>query len=262
MTIKPTLRNILVPAVMAFLVCACGGEKKEAAVGNVNNSTAIDLTPVAKGDSALYGLACDGCTDSVVVFLPNGGGDPDTFDIITARRNHRVFGHPRIGDKLSVLVSKDDRQEALTVIDIDDLSEMWCYLQKPQFRDMKTLPKRVQRRMMENMPDSMRQAMLVPREFGMEIKRNNSIRNTGMMMQATTTDDQSPIEYPHRHIYSEWRLYNGRIIFSSETPKGLGGRRKSVSDTAEIVMLMKDSLILQFSYGTMSYYKKNNSEKK
>ena len=48
------------------------GEKPD---GNVGTSTKIE------GDSTRYGLACEGCTDSVLVFLPGTGGDPVTYNI-------------------------------------------------------------------------------------------------------------------------------------------------------------------------------------
>jgi hypothetical protein len=59
---------------------------------------AINTEQNAKGDSTVYGLACDGTNDSVIVFLPNSGGDPITYDIVGAMQNHRVIGKPQIGD--------------------------------------------------------------------------------------------------------------------------------------------------------------------
>ena len=65
-----------------LLTGACGSKQQQPASDIAED--AISLQKNQPGDSALYGLACDGCTDSVLVFLPYSGGDPDTFDIITA----------------------------------------------------------------------------------------------------------------------------------------------------------------------------------
>ena len=53
---------------------------------------AIDKETKLKGDRTIYGLACDGCSDSVIVFLPNEGGDPVRYNIVNAQKNHQVFG--------------------------------------------------------------------------------------------------------------------------------------------------------------------------
>ena len=57
------------------------------------------------GDSTLYGLACEGCTDSLLILLPFSGGDPDTFDIINAFQSRHIYGRPRIGDELGVILN-------------------------------------------------------------------------------------------------------------------------------------------------------------
>lgn len=53
----------------------------------------ISMSKPAKGDKAIYGLACMGCTDSVVIMLPNQGGDPVKYNILEANRNRQVFGN-------------------------------------------------------------------------------------------------------------------------------------------------------------------------
>lgn len=65
---------------------------------------AIDITERVKGDNTLYGLACDGTNDSTLVFLPNSGGDPVSYDIIDATRNHQIFGSLAIGDWVGMMV--------------------------------------------------------------------------------------------------------------------------------------------------------------
>ena len=76
------LRHSALLLLSGLMAAACGGEKKSEGTA-LPDSDAISMEQKVAGDSTLYGLACDGCTDSIVVILPNQGGDPDTFDIIT-----------------------------------------------------------------------------------------------------------------------------------------------------------------------------------
>lgn len=239
----------------AVLGASCSGNKGGERPTLVD-STAIDLQPQAKGDSTVYGLACEGCTDSIVIFLPNKGGDPDTFEIIDARRQHKIFGRPKTGDKLAIMINPDDGEAAATVINIDDLSAAWCYMAEPRLRDMDKLPKRIQRRMAEDMPDSVRRNLLAPREFGFELKRNYTARPIGMMAGGNA-DGESPVEYPAQKMYEEWRIYNGKILLiEGKNEMDSSMARKPSTDTADIVMLRRDSLILKFGDGPKSYYRK------
>jgi len=237
-----------------FLMIACG--KKQQRPPEEQN-TAISLQQNAPGDSALYGLACDGCTDSVLVFLPYSGGDPDTFDIINASQEHRIYGRPFIGDELAVIVNPEDRDEALMVINMENLKGTWCYMVTPTLRNVEQMPKRMQRRMIEHMPDSLRQLMMTPREYSLRLKRDNTVMVFGGGLRQTTTDDLSPVEYPTVKRYTEWHLYNGRLILKADTLRGFSkeGDLPEI-DTVDIRFLMKDSLVLQFHEHTQSYYRK------
>jgi len=232
---KILTKTILLAIVSTMAFTACSHNKKSDA-----ESSVIDVHQKAKGDSAVYGLACEGCNDSIIVFLPNTGGDPDTFDIVNARREHRVLGRPSIGNELSVMVNPDDKDEATMVININELKGEWCYQVMPKMRAMDAMPKKMQRRMMANMPDSMRRTLLVPREVGYDLRRNNVVRPIGMRPQQAEAD--SPVEYPKIDHYRSWRLYNGKIIFDK--------------DTANIVMMMKDSLVLDFGDHQQAFYRK------
>lgn len=220
-------------AAMAFMACS-SNESSDA------DSTVIDVHQKAKGDSAIYGLACEGCNDSVIVFLPNSGGDPDTFDIVNARREHRVYGRPSIGNELSVILNPEDKDEAMMVINIEDLKGKWCYKVMPKMRVMEAMPKKMQRRMMANMPDSMRKTLLVPREVGYDLHRNNVVRSIGI--RPSQADEESPVEYPPFTRYRSWRLYNGKVIFDK--------------DTATIALMMRDSLLLDFGDHQQAFYRK------
>ena len=90
---------------MALLLMACGQkqppkDRQEGAIVAYHNEP---------GDSTIYGLSCDGSTDSVLILLPYSGEDPDTFYIFQARQNHQVFGRPHIGDELAVILNPEDK---------------------------------------------------------------------------------------------------------------------------------------------------------
>ena len=70
--------------ILSFI--ACYNQDATGDHGAINNGIKIN------GDKTLYGLACDGCSDSAIVFLPNDGGDPLHFNIVNARKNNKVFG--------------------------------------------------------------------------------------------------------------------------------------------------------------------------
>ena len=249
---KKTLFLLLSAAV---LISACGSKSTQEPKGVA--SDAISLQQNVPGDSALYGLACDGCTDSVLVFLPYSGGDPDTFDIINAFQQHRIYGRPHIGDELAVILNPEDRDEALVVIDMETLKGTWCYMVKPTLRTPEQMAKKMQRRMMERIPDSVKQQMLSPREYTLRLKRDNSVMVRGGMYRQTTTDDMSPVEYPAVTRYTEWHLYNGRLILKADTIPGFykPGDVPTV-DTVDIEALVDDSLILRFPDHVQHYYRK------
>ena len=75
------MKKLSFPLVSLFLLLltACYNQ------ATTGDQGAIDVETQLKGDSTRYGLACDGCSDSVIVLLPNEGGDPVKFDIVTVR---------------------------------------------------------------------------------------------------------------------------------------------------------------------------------
>ena len=250
---RTIFKQAAIALAVALAIGACSNNNKDTDPDN----TVIDVQPQIKGDSTIYGLACDGCTDSVIVFLRNSGGDPDTFDIIDARQEHHIYGRPRIGDRLAVLLDKNDSAEARIVIDLDDLQGKWCYMATPKLRDLASLPPREQRRMMANIPDSVKETWLVPKEFGFQIRRGNTARPIGVFQRSNTTDDMSPVEYPPFKMYTEWHIFNGKLILTEEHMTMPGGNKapKSISDTADIMMLGPDTLVLKFKDETKGYYR-------
>ena len=238
-----------------LLMIACGSNQQPTVTDVADD--AISLRKNLPGDSALYGLACDGCTDSVLVFLPYSGGDPDTFDIINAFLQHRIYGRPRIGDELAVTVNPEDRDEALSVVNMEMLKGEWCYQVLPQLRTLESMHKRMQRRMIERMPDSLRQLMMTPREYSLRLKRDYTASARGGMRRRTTTDDMSPVEYPSIKRYTDWHFFNGQLILKADTVPGFSqeGDLPDI-DTVQIRLLTADSLILEFSDHTQEYYRK------
>lgn len=249
------MKKVLFSLVIAIaLTTACGNQHQQP-TGDIPEE-AISLQRNAAGDSALYGLACDGCTDSVLVFLPYSGGDPDTFDIINAFQQHHIYGRLHIGDELAVILNPEDPDEALMVVDMEALKGTWCYQVSPTLRRADQMPKRMQKRMMERIPDSVKQQMMSPREYSLRLKRDNSAQVRGGMYRQTTTDDMSPVVYPEVKRYTEWHMYNGRLILKADTTMfSKEGDVPSV-DTVDIEMLMGDSLILRFPDHVQHYYRK------
>lgn len=239
-----TMKKALLFIALAGLMTACGS-KKTSEANQVDD--AISMHENLPGDSALYGLACDGCTDSILVFLPYSGGDPDTFDIINARLEHRVFGRPHIGDPLAVILNPENRTEALTVINMGTLEGQWCYMVEPTLR---TLDGK-----MPPLPDSIRKKIMAPVEYSLKLKTDNSASAMGYMRK----DGRRPsiAVYPTIHRYTDWHLYNGRLILHADTLAGFTQKGdEPITDTADIVMLMHDSLILRIGDKEQHYYRK------
>ena len=212
------------------------------------------------GDSTRYGLACDGCTDSILILLPIEGGDPDTFDIIHANQQHLIYGRPRIGDEMAVILNPDDKEEALMVINMERLRGEWCYQVTPTFRNLENMPKKMQRRMMERIPDSVKERLLVPREYGIRLKRNHLAQSIGAYRNSAGSE-MSPVEYPKLRRYASWRLFNGRLVLETDTTRLSKDSEKRTleHDTADILLLVHDSLILRFKDHEQSYYRKKDS---
>ena len=243
------LRTIILTGCTLLTLLACS-EKKTA---DAEESIAINDEQNEPGDSTLYGLACEGCTDSIIVFLPNSGGDPDTFDIVDARKARQVFGRPKIGDNLAVVVNPDDRHVADLVIDIDELKGSWGYQAIPTLRKTLTITPDGKTRAL---PDSIREKILKPLEFGLRLKQEWSAAPIGYRAKMAI-DPQLPVEYPELKFYTQWRIFNGQLVLTED--RSLRNKNDSVSeisrDTVQLVMLRRDTLVLQFKDRTQGYYR-------
>ena len=254
MKIRRMLPLALVALTMAF--AGCGGGKN----GKNNDKVKVVNDVRLPGDSTFYGLACDGCTDSVLVVLPADDSDPVSFNIIGAMRDRKVFGRPKIGDMMAVVVNKSDRRKADMVIDIEELKGTWVYLSMPKMRKhapMGGKPTAMPKPDPER--DSMMKAMMVPIEQGFKIKKNYLMDPVGLRFKQTDLNGDSPLEYPQVKFYKEWNILNGKLVFTEGTIE-IGNRKRKkarpVRDTVEIVMMMKDSLQLKFKDGIKAYYRK------
>ena len=240
---------ILVPLVLLFLACGKTGEQKE-----VIDATPASKSFVSEGDSMLYGLACDGCSDTVLVFLPDSGGDPVEYGIVEAMRARKVFGRPKTGDRMAVLVNPENPNSLLMAVNMEQVMGTWFYYQLPELRHRLSAEEEKEReREMDSEQlqrrDSFLNTLMVPREYVYSLKRDYTVTTLGGPPRTSSLDGVLPVVYPPIKRYSEWHLHNGKIIFTM-APLHFAGETdttKLVNDTAEFVYLRRDSMALQFN---------------
>jgi hypothetical protein len=242
-------QTVIILAATAMLLGAChSGTQTE------KNSTVYNETVTLEGDSTVYGLACDGCTDSLLVYLPFSGGDPDTIDILNARVQRKVFGRPEVGDEVAFVLNASNKKVADLVINIDRLKGSWCYQVMPKLRRRLGASADSVVQLPPDFPDSLRKKWFQPREYGLELQRDNIVRPIGT--QTRGKEKQGPVEYPEMKRYREWHIYNGHLLLM-ETRRDTTGARKTIStDTADIVVMRHDSLLLRFADHEQGYYRK------
>lgn len=256
---RKTFYFTILVAVLAIVAC---GEKKDEAQPSEGHATK-DL--MLKEDKTIYGLACDGCNDSVVWLLPSTG-DPVKYEIIDATRNHKVIGKLKVGDWIGIVLNPEDSTVADFVINLDQLKGSWCYIVMPKMRDYEKLSKRQQARLERDMSDSLKEHYLIPREYGFTLKRQFQAASIGYVPSATSLEDESPVVYPKMAYYFEWHILNGKLILSryaSDPPleARMNGKAKNVKmpevikDTIDVDYLSDDSLVLSSDGITRSYYR-------
>ncbi|MCR5270971.1 MAG: hypothetical protein K6D91_08170 [Prevotella sp.] len=233
---------------------ACGTSKEK-----TNNEEEEEVVfNRIEGDSTIYGMACDGCNDTIVVYLetPYNGTDPDTLNILEASKQHKIFGHPRIGDKLAIVRNGVDTTKADMVIVTEDLQGNWCYKVLPTLRMRADMEGHTIKQKISQLPDTIVKLLKVEREYGISIKAENVAFPIGMNRQRATSDEESPVEYPKLKFYNEWFIYNGKIVLRSVRPDSLGQQQVLLSDTADLEMLTPDTLVFHFAEGSRGYYRK------
>ena len=244
-------QTIFSSIISLLMIASCTSSSQQ----SVQESSPFNEEQHLPGDSAVYGLACDGCTDSILVYMPFSGGDPDTIDILNARINRRVFGRPEIGDEVAVILNDSDKTVAEMVINIERLKGKWCYMVQPRLRHRAGMPIDSSR-MMKTIPDSLREMWFQPREYGFELLPEQMARPVGIQRPDSRTANE-PTEYPELKRYRQWNILNGHLLLSETSRDTLGNQHILSTDTADIVLLRRDSLLLRFSDHEQSYYRKS-----
>lgn len=252
---------ILFAAIISLILAGSCTHKEERL--DENSETAfVDNTIEIKGDSMLYGLSCDGSSDSVVVIWPFSG-DPLTFNIIDAKENSRIIGKPEIGDWIGIMIDPEDSTSAAMVINLDEIKGTWTYPVMPVMKELQNMSKRAQRRMMANIHDSIKNNYMIPREYGFTLKRSHNAQAVGRVMRSNTLEDDSPVKYPDVKNYKKWYMLNGRLVLISGAFAVLGSTKaetpKDVLDTFDIVSLNNDSLILMQHGIRYGFHRKQNA---
>ncbi len=215
-----------------------------------------------QGDKTVYGLACEGCNDTVVVLLPNDGGDPVTYNILDATRRHKIRGNISIGDWIGVVLNPTDKTKADLVIDLDELKGIWCYIVMPKMRDFEHMSNRKQAQALAAMPDSVKQTYYIPREYGFWLRRRWQAQSVGYVQEKTSLEEESPVVYPALGYFTGWHIWNGYFVMVSGKPvidkDGNYGVSELSYDTCSIDYLGNDSLVLSDRDGSRSYYRKKD----
>lgn len=237
---------ILLAILMAMIVMGSCGRKVEV-IDDEGEEIFEEEQIAIEGDSMLYGLCCDGSSDSVVVIWPFHG-DPITYSVIDAKEDQRVIGHPEIGDWIGVMVNRDDTTSATMVINLDELKGTWTYPVMPVMKEMQNMSKRAQKRMMAHVHDSIKENFLIPREYGFTLKRGHKAQAVGRVMRSNSLEDDSPVIYPEVKNYKTWHMLNGKLVLVSGAMMmpGMkpGQKIKNEFDTLEFVSMTVDSLVL------------------
>ncbi len=226
------------------MAVACGKVKQEKELEMIEIQSS---NYEAKGDSTVYGLACSGSTDSVLVFLPDAGGDPIELNVFNAKKANLMFGHPEVGDRMALLLSPQDSTEVRVAIDVDQLRGTWTFMQMPKISmpgssaEIDSIRRTMTPEERERV-DSLVRSFMVPREYGYTFKRDFTMMPVGGPPRVTSLDENVPVEYPPLKRYTEWHIYNGKIIFSHSMMNGEGAN----NDTANFVFLHPDTMAIQF----------------
>ena len=249
------MKKIIMIAMLATTMLATSCKNRQPA----GDKSAIDVSMKLPGDQMIYGLACDGCSDSVVVFLPNEGGDPVTYNIVGAMRKKQVFGHPEIGDWVALMINPENKREATMVIDLDQLKGTWTYQVFPTLKESAV---RSERQIQSELTDSMRARLFIPREYGFTLKRQHQAASVGAVYKGNSLSDESLVEYPPVKRYTEWNTFNGKLLLRRDTLDAHRQRipdNKVKSDTAEFIFMLEDTLALRINGEIIGFHRQKNA---
>lgn len=247
---------------LSALIVLGGCKKTNEKIDDQTEMVLIDDAPEVKGDSMLYGLSCDGTSDSVVVIWPFQG-DPITLSCIDAKESGRIIGRPEIGDWIGVMRDHHDTTTATMVVNLDALKGTWTYPVMPVMKEFQNMSRRAQRRMMAHLDDSIKENFLIPREYGFTLKRNHNAQAVGRVMRSNTLEDDSPVIYPPVSNYTKWYMLNGNLVLISREggfPGAKDGKKATYSlDTMQLIALSADSLILMQHGIRYNFHRKQNA---
>ena len=257
------VRNMMLALTATAIAVACGQRNEGEEISSPDSNGKANSDLLLKGDSTVYGLACEGCTDSVIVLLPGDGSDPVTYNIIEAHRNHQVHGRMKVGDWIGLVRNATDSTVADLVIDLDELKGTWCYVVMPRLRGSENLSDAEHERKVREMPDSLKKEFFIPREYGFSLKRQWTAQSVGYVRRLSALEDQSPVVYPQLSYFTEWHILNGQLVMTSgEFKKKADSEEMEVvnnrQDTCDIIYLRDDSLVLGSEGITRSYYRHSN----
>ncbi len=244
------------------LMAACVQKESEKPLPDPTSEGKLNREQLLEGDSTIYGLACEGCNDSVVILLPGDGSDPITYNIIDAHRHNRVMGRLKVGDWIGLMRNPTDSTVADFVLNLDELKGTWCYVVMPKWRDATNMTPQAQAILEESMPDSVKKEFFVPREYGFSLKRQWTAQSVGYVRKSPL-EDQSPVVYPRLLYFTEWHILNCRLVMTSREYQKkddseemeLAGYR---NDTCDVVFLSGDSLVLASDGESRGYYRRTN----
>lgn len=257
-------KAIIIAWGLVLLMAACVQKPPIEPIDDTQPEGKLEHEQLLEGDSTVYGLACEGCNDSVVVLLPRDGSDPVTYNIIDAHRHNRIMGRLKVGDWIGLVRNPTDTTVADFVIDLDELKGTWCYVVMPKWRDASNMTSQARTIMEEKIPDSVKQSFFVPREYGFTLKRQWIAQSVGYVRRSSL-EDQSPVVYPRLLYFTEWHILNGRLVMISRerrTKEGSNETEKTTStlryDTCDIDLLVGDSLVLSSDGESRGYYRRRN----
>ena len=201
--------------------------------------------------------------DLILVFLPDSGGDPVSYSIISAMKERRIFGMPSVGDKVALLPNPDNPKEVLFVINLEQIKGTWVYQMLPSVKQHGDRNEITMTAQEQASFDSLVQTLMIPVEYGFTLKRNFSAQSVGGPPRKRALDEESPVEYPRAKRYSEWHVFNGKLIFSRRSRSRDGNNdskeRELINDTAELILLNADTLVLKFADRLQGYSRKPDS---
>ncbi|WP_077195669.1 hypothetical protein [Prevotella ihumii] len=245
--------HLFIGLMMALTIVSCYNDMAVGDQGAIYESTKL------QGDITRYGLACDGCSDSVIVFLPSEGGDPVKYNIVRAMNRQKVFGDIEIGDELAVIVNPNDKNEAIMVFNLEQMKGTWTFQVVPKLKPSNI---KTEEQILASMSDSLKKALFLPREYGFTLKSYNQASPVGYIMKANSLADESPVEYPKVTIYTGWRIYNGWLYIFKDTLDEEGKRIPNHlvgHDDGIMVHLSADSMAAKFGKKIMKYHRKKNA---